>query len=406
MRRLLFQKLRASKKEKEPVITENQYYENVSARLGILQVILYFSLFAFVVLSFARNTNLITYRNFYYFFKDLDASAEQIDVWHSDSVSYPTSDEQSFTLYRGGLAVAGNNSITVFTATGRQTVSQTVNYHAPRAEGAGKYLLVYEMGGTQYSLYNSYTQVFSSKSEYPIYGAAVSDSGMYALLSSDAQHTSVVTLYSNNFSLLNRYSKNDYITDVSINEKGTLLSLLITKAEGSRFQTTAEFYEPKKTALYGKADLGYGIAAASEFTASNRLAVMGDDRLFYVSSNGEILQTHEFAGLIPVSVDFSSDGMTVSLQESEISEKNHIIVFDKGGKMLYNNDVPVKVEEIRRSGDVVYLKTLDGILRLDTHTGEFFETKCYTSQHRILAVGQNEVLLCASQKAEYIRFSK
>ena len=42
----------------------NPYYEKISAGLGIVQVVLYLTLFSFVVLSFLRNTNLITYQNF------------------------------------------------------------------------------------------------------------------------------------------------------------------------------------------------------------------------------------------------------------------------------------------------------------------------------------------------------
>ena len=122
--------------------TQNDYYESVSAGLGIGQVVLYLALFAFVILSFFRNTELITYQNFYYFFKDLNASAETVDVLASDSVSYPTSDEQSFALYRKGLAVAGNNGVTLFTATGRQTLSKSFQYQNPIAVGSGKYLLV------------------------------------------------------------------------------------------------------------------------------------------------------------------------------------------------------------------------------------------------------------------------
>ena len=48
---------------------QNPYYERISEKLGILQVVLYLSLLAFVVLSFFMNTNLITYQNFYHFLK-------------------------------------------------------------------------------------------------------------------------------------------------------------------------------------------------------------------------------------------------------------------------------------------------------------------------------------------------
>ena len=109
----------------------NEYFENISAGLGILQVVLYLSLFAFVALSILSNTNLITYQNFYHFFQDLNASAERVDIFTLDSVSYSTDEEQSFTLYRKGLAVAGNTGVTIFSATGRQLVSHGICASSP-----------------------------------------------------------------------------------------------------------------------------------------------------------------------------------------------------------------------------------------------------------------------------------
>jgi len=232
------------KSKKETIASDeprNEYYENISAKFGIAQVILYLSLFAFVILAFFANSNLITYQNFYYFFKDLNASAEAVDVFASDSVSYPTAEEQSFTLYRKGLAVAGNSTVTVFSTTGRQTISQSISYQNPIAVGAGKYLLVYELGGLQYSLYSSYTQVFTGSCEYPITGAAVSDSGMYAIVSSSDTYTSVVSLYSDNFSLLNKYNKTGYVMDVSINSRGSQLAILtILPENGAADQAALE----------------------------------------------------------------------------------------------------------------------------------------------------------------------
>jgi hypothetical protein len=256
---------------------KNQYYENVSAGLGVMQVILYFTLFAFVILSFVGNTNLITYRNFYYFFKDLDASADSIDVFKSDSMTYPTDASQCFTLYRGGLAVIGDRSVSAFTATGRQTVSESIQYRNPTAEGRGRYLMVYEMGGTQYSLYNSYTQLYADKTDYPINGAAVSDSGVYAILSSSDSFSSVVSLYNDNFALINRYNKNSFVTDVAIDGKGRLVALLSAEPRGGAFETALELYAPGETEAKKRISLGEGMAYSCVFTAADVIAVSFSD---------------------------------------------------------------------------------------------------------------------------------
>ena len=79
----LFKRLFHPKTKKVAVELDNpmnEYYENISVRLGIAQVVLYLLLFSFVILSFFANTDLITYQNFYYFFKDLGATADSVDM--------------------------------------------------------------------------------------------------------------------------------------------------------------------------------------------------------------------------------------------------------------------------------------------------------------------------------------
>ena len=404
MKRLL--DLKHLKKQNDVTLDspQNDYYESVSAGLGIGQVVLYLALFAFVILSFFRNTELITYQNFYYFFKDLNASAETVDVLASDSVSYPTSDEQSFALYRKGLAVAGNNGVTLFTATGRQTLSKSFQYQNPIAVGSGKYLLVYEMGGVQYSLYNSYTQIYSGKSEHAIYGAAVSDSGMYALISYSEEYTSVVSLYSSHFSLLNRYNKNGYVMDAALNEKGSRLALLTSSTENGLFKTELTLHTPRKGEDGITVPIGGTLGLSASFTASGDVDVLCGDGYYHVSTEGKVVSDFDFDERELICAELGEDGAAFCLRSSAISEKNHVIVFDKNGKMLYNDVVTDVAEEICRRGDGMFLLTSTGISRLDLRNKTFEQYTVHTDQRRLLAVDENEVLLCSPQKAEYIRF--
>ena len=396
---------RESKESIEIDSPQNEYYEKISAGLGIFQVVLYLSLFAFVVLSFFRNTNLITYENFYFFFKDLNASAENADVFSADSVSYPTATNQSFSLYRKGLAVAGNNNVTVFTATGRQTVSHSIHYQNPIAVGSGRYLLVYELGGESYSLYNSYTQIHSGKSEFPIYGAAVSDSGMYALLSGSDTHISVVSLYSSNFALINRYSKNEYVMDVAINEKGTRLALLSSVATGGLFESKLTFYTPREETDGVSVKVSDSLGLSCAFTASGGVGVLCSDSVSYVSAAATVEMSHRFDGREMLCTALNRDGLAVCLRSSDISQKNDIIVFDKNGKMLYNESVPRNAEQISRFEDSIFLLHSGGLTRIDVSQQTVTEYPCATDQCKVLAVDKDEVLLCSPQKADYIQFT-
>ena len=382
----------------------NEYYENISAGLGIAQVVLYLSLLAFVVLSFLTNTNLITYQNFYHFFQDLNASAERVDIFLHDSVSYPTDKEQSFTLYRKGLAVAGNTGVTIFSATGRQLVSHVIQYNDPVAIGSGKYLLVYERGGKQYSLYNANTQMYAGETEYPISGAAVFDSGMYALISSANDANSAVYLYNNRFALINIYKKGGNVIDAAISSDGRRIALLTVTPNKGGVSTSVMLAEPGKGDAIAEQTIASSLGLQCHFTDSGKLVALSTTGIAYFSSNGELDFFHDFAGEIPATASLTGDGAAICLKKSEISEKNIVIIFDKSGKIVYNNVVPQNVTGLAYRGKALYMTDYNGVSRLDLDSGQINFEEHITEGKVLLAVSEKEVLLCSPQKAVYITF--
>jgi hypothetical protein len=382
----------------------NEYYENISTKLGILQVVLYLSLFAFVCLAFFANTNLITYQNFYHFFQDLGASAEKVDLFSADSVSYPTDEVQSFTLYRKGLAVAGNTNVTVFSATGRPLISHQINYQNPVAVGAGKYLLVYEKGGKQYSLYNANTQMYAGESEMPINGAAISDSGAYALISSSKTSTSSVYLYNSRFAPVNAYHRSGYVMGAALSADGKRIALLTLSANAGVEQTTVTLAEVGKTVPLAETVLDGSMGVDCAFTSSGMLAVLCGNGIAYLDEKGAQKEFYDFEGKIPTMSSVGTDGIAVCLKKNTISPKNIVIVFDKNGKMVYNETVGERLCDLAYAGRAVFWTTDRGIYRLELADQGVAFTECATDGRRLLAASEGEALLCSPQKAFYISF--
>lgn len=393
------------KRKRERIAVEaptNPYYEAISDRFGIAQVILFLTLLAFVAVSLLANTGLITYQNLYYFVKDLNASAESVDVLHTDSLSYAADHSQSFTLYRRGLAVAGGTSVTVFTASGRQTVGESIFYQKPTAVGSGKYLLVYELGGTQYSLYNSYTQIHKGTADGPIRGAAMSQSGSYAIITSSQDHPSVVELFDSDFARVNRYTYRSYVTDVAINEKGSRLAVLLSEHENAGLSTSLRFYEPGKTEISASVNLGTGLGLSCTFTEGGRLTALCSDGIYFTSTKGTVLQAVSFEGKRIAGADLTPNGCGLLLREDG-AIYGEALLLDRNGKQIYRGDVGEAVSAIAVSGETLFLTCSDGVLRIHAD-GETEKVICSTDGRVLLAVDEGRVLLCSSKRADSIRF--
>lgn len=394
-------KRRATLRPERPL---DAYYESISERFGIAQVFLYLSLLAFVVLSLIGNTELLTYRNFYYFFKDLSASAETVDVLQTDGLSYPTDATQSFTLYRQGLAVAGNSSVTVFTASGRQVISQSVQYASPVAVGSGKYLLVYDAGGTQYSLYNSYAQVWTGKSANPIRGAAVSESGAYLLLSSSDSFPSEMEFYDDDFDRVGYFTLDSYVTDVAINRKGTVFAFLTTSVENGSFATSLRIYETGRSEPIATPSLGDRLGVSCAFTDSGNLSVISGDGVRFLSSRGALLETFLLDGKQIQSADQTGDGCALILKDSGISAQKEVIAFGKSGNLLYRRSVSATADVVKQSGDTVFLLCADGVVRIRNASGKVQKIACVTERRTLLAYDETCVLICSEKRAAFCRF--
>ena len=404
----LFERLLGKVKRTMPIESDkprNEYYENISVRFGIAQVVLYLLLFSFVILSMLANTELITYRNFYDFFKDLGATADAVDIFETDSLTYPTDEAQSFGLYRKGLAVAGNSSVTVFSATGRQILSVPISYRNPTVVSAGKYFLVYEAGGTRYSLYNSDVQIHSDTMEYPITGATISDSGKFALISSSQTHNSVVYLYSSKFNCTAYYNFKEYVMDVALNSKGTHIAILYSTAREGSFTTSVKIAEVGKDQALADLKVSSALGLSCAFTDGARVAVVCSDRIAYYTTDGQqTTDTFLFDGMSLVSMDIGKGGVALSLKKSAVSNENRVIVFDKNGKIVYNDTVFEKLGQIRYTEDTVFWTTPDGVSRLRLKSREIDRVSCVTDGRTLLALGEGEVLSCSSGKAVYIGF--
>ena len=382
----------------------NPYYEDVSEKFGITQVILFLLLLAFVVVSFLRNMGMITYRNFYYFFKDLNASAESFDFFHTDAVSYSADKNQSFTLYRQGIAVAGKQSVTLFSSSGRQTISEKISYQNPVAVGTGKYLLIYDLGGYQYALYNSHTCVWSGTFSRPIRGADISDSGSFAVITDSAEYLSIVEYYSSNFGLRNRYSYQAYVTDVSINAKGTGLAVLLSNANAGRFATELRLYEPGSDHESARRTISESLGLRCSYTSSGKIAVLTESEISFLNSKGELVSQYSFDGETLKFADLNRYGAALLLSLQDSQSESDVIICNKNGKLLYHEQSDHLYHSLSLTNKALYLLGADGVCKIKTSNGssEFMELD--TARSNIIGLDANRFYLCQPQKAVCYRF--
>jgi hypothetical protein len=162
--------------------------------------------------------------------------------------------------------------------------------------------------------------------------------------------------------------------------------------------------EPGKGSAIADRVISSSIGMKCHFTDSGKIVALCTTGIAYLSANGELEFFHDFEGKILALTDVSQSGIAVCLKKTEISEKNIIIIFDKNGKIVYNEVVPQSINSLAYCEGVLFWTNFDGVSRLDLGSGQVDFEEYVTDGKKLLALDSKEILLCSPQKAVYITF--
>jgi len=375
------------------------YYATVSASYKISQRIFVLLLVIFLIFSLITNFREITYENFFYLLKDFSAAVDTEDSVY-DTLSYDSNTRHFFCLYRGGLAVVNPSNISVFTATGRQTLKSTSKFSSPCVVSSDKYFIIYDTSGTTFSVYNSFSRIYNETLDYPVTNAAFDDNGNMLIITKDTSHKSIVYLYDKNFKRVAMIPYSEYAFDVAINgeyDKMAVSYYGIGNGSG-RTEIVARTLSNIKEE-FATISVDGEFLLDSGFIADERFAVITDRSIKIYDKYFEEIEAFEYNNALVSGYEISEQGIAVSYTENS---QNIAIVFDKSGNLLYNEVINDNIKDIGIFDDNVFLRTDTGVKRINvkTHKEDFL----VSGQGKMLIYSADTVLVCGDSKAEYLVF--
>lgn len=388
------------------------YYAAVSARYKVGQRVATLLLVVFLLFSIFANIRDITYGNLFYFIRDF-GNAVDIDSVNYETLAYDVYTDQVFTLYRGGVAAVSPSNVSVYTATGRRTLKNRSDYVMPYGVGSDKFLLVYDLSGNNFSVYNSFSKVYTETLDYPVTDGAISDSGIFAVVSRSVEYKSVIRVYNDDMKLIGKYSKNYYAFDVAIDPEGERMAVLYYDVGDGRGRTTFRVYdisnrpssekEPEEDRILNETVMEYVFPLSCSFLSDGRAVVVTNGSLTHFDSDYDIADEYRFSDT--VSAVYSGPwGSAVALRTSTLNDLNRVVVYNGEGERIYNEIVGESVRELAVRGRYVFIKSDTGAVRLDTSNGEKEAFECQTG--KLLVYDEATAIVCGESKAVYIKFKK
>jgi len=387
----------------------NEYYLKLSGRLRVLKYTVGIVLVVFTVVMLLMFRESITYENLQYLLRDL--SAARYDSTFS-RVDFERGGVVSTGVFRGELIALGKKNLSLYSIGGTGILDQTVNLSLPRLESSEKYFLIYDGEGKSYSVYNSYSKLFSESFDYTVTDAAVSDNGSYAIVTSTREYPYAVYLYNKDFKRIGEYYKNKHLMETVLSEDGGRLMLLSFYASGGDFVTEVVVHSTTDESDVKTFTLPGVFPVSAAFTDSGKILIVTDSGVYITSSVGEVLYTVGTARDLLSGFCFGEERSAVMSKATAGDSECAVQIFDTDGNVMYSTVIREEITDSLMSDGILYLLYDRGVIAIDPISGIVSRADAKSGGISLLVSertgsrGEARIIVCYPDSAVTVDFSE
>lgn len=349
----------------DPTLEEEQrelqsvYYLRISGRFRIAAWISVLIFALWLGMMFVAYRDEITVENFRFLMRNVNFRLEASTVPSEDTggIIYSRDDGRVFAVYKDYFASVGNGRIMICDSSGNKAYDEKNSYSSPTLKSSSSYLLCFDRGGNEYSLYSYFNSIGNEKFDYPITDAAISNSGYYAVATRDSSHYCIVNVYSDNMKLVQTIRKNKYAVSVDISSDGS--QVIVTSfyaGESGKSVTEVAAHSTSSTETDFVITLEGTIPYEARYLEDGSIVLIGDEGICFIDKEGKIAKELKYSSI---------DGSTVSYKIGE----DRVLLLTKSGADNISSMV----------------------LEVDADTERSFETD--RDIHKMYTVGENTALI-------------
>lgn len=281
----------------------------------------------------------------------------------------------NFTRIDSNLAFASDTHFTTLNNYGRTIYSAPQSYSSPvLVKAADCYLsLVYNLGGVEFSVNSLDSNIHSGEAEDNITVAAISKSGVYALVTEKDGYLSKLYVYSKDNKQIYAYSFADYyITSVSLDSDGKSAVLSGISAHDGTQISAIYFLDFTKEEPVIFEEFTNNVIYQVAHLSDNYICIIGENAAYTLNVRKQSFNTTNYDGKTLTAFDVNTDtnNFVLSLSRSGDGRMCDIFTFSQTGvhrntistELMVTSLSSYKNRVALLSGDKAYLYSKDGML--------------------------------------------
>ena len=284
---------------------------------------------------------------------------------------------QSNSLFLGvenDLVISTQTQIQLVTPTGTARVKETVDMDSPALNTAGKYTVVYDVGGQQLLVLGEEKLLheLTLPMEESLLCATINEKGWVAVTSKVSGHKAVVTVYDPGFeSVLEIRLSSRYISDAVVTPDCRGVYLISPGQEGGAFENTLLYYtfssreEPTK-------EVSLGSNVVLSILSANKCWILGDESLLVLDSSGVITASYDYEGQYLKMGTLQGDGFaTLFLSRSASGSAGNLVTVNGDGEEMGRLPLEGQTLAMGAQGNTIAVLTTSDIITTNKKLEKF-----------------------------------
>ena len=377
------------------------YLAKVSYRYAYFKRIL--CILLVVVIAVFLFSGSLSYDKIFYLTKDIKLANDHVNSVH-DTITYNVGNSQDFAAYRGGLAVASRERFSIFSAGGRELFSSNHSLGNPALAISNKHVLLYDVGGKQFSLYNSFSKIREEKLNYAIFGADMSKDGDFALITKSEKYDSVIQVYKQNGTTYNYSFSEGRAVSVALSSNGKQLAVVLAHSDGASMRSEIRLYTVGKE-RYDSANISFeGVPYAVRILDNGSIFVVGARGVNAFNSNlnmtGEYLSSSEI-----YLYSFGEDNIAIA-DVSGNGGKTRVVLLNRRGKAEKEYQLEARLIDISLYENSLFMQKLNGFERIDVVTGKSYVESFVATEFKMIPIDRDTLVVCNESYAKFLELNK
>lgn len=315
--------------------------------------------------------------------------------------SFSAESVYGFASYDDGFALLTEDGIMYVDSSGEITAKQSLNYGDIAMDINGRKTMLFDRGGTSYSLLYNQSMYFHNNTDDSIIDGAVSGKDNYAVVVREDKTKTSLYVYNKNSGNIYLWRCTDgYISDVSLSPSGKKGAVTVLNSKNAVMSSTVYILDFSYDTEYASFSYQGQAVLGTKFLSEKKVLSVTDEKV-YLIDNQEQSEVFSYGDndIYYCSMDSSSDLTGIITTDYSHDDLYTLTVINSSGKTAYTQGLSGKVRGIDTSDKCAVVLYAD---KIETYSkgGNLVGTVTGIKYYNDIIVSSNYIYVLSSDSVK------